>query len=144
MNDAALTQAIAAGAIDARASADEMRGARWKRIVIAAHLEPTLREIERLRGGAVKGPALIIDVSSVKVPVAQAAAGLRNFVATHPMAGTERSGISAARPISSKGDHGPTSRAAIENSTSARAASSKRWVRFRSRFWPTSTTLPLR
>lgn len=97
VNDSALTQAFAAGAIDARAGADEMAG-QVETYVIAAHLEPTLREIERLRGGAVKGPALIIDVSSVKVPVAQAAAGLRNFVATHPMAGTERSGISAARP----------------------------------------------
>jgi prephenate dehydrogenase len=66
-------------------------------VVIAAHLEPTLREIARLANEP-SGPALLLDVASVKVPVAGAAKALSNFVATHPMAGSERSGPSAARP----------------------------------------------
>ena len=63
-------------------------------LVIAAHLEPTLREIERLASASAPTPALIVDVASVKLPVV-ARRGLRNFVATHPMAGTERSGVAA-------------------------------------------------
>ena len=39
----------------------------------------------------------MLDVASVKVPVVAAAAGVANFVATHPMAGSERSGPGAAR-----------------------------------------------
>lgn len=37
-----------------------------------------------------------MDVASVKVPIVSAARGLHNFVATHPMAGTELSGVAAA------------------------------------------------
>ena len=40
---------------------------------------------------------VILDVASVKVPVVAAAANLANFVATHPIAGSERSGPEAAR-----------------------------------------------
>ena len=65
--------------------------------VIAAHLEPTLLELERLARASEPTPALVLDVASVKVPVVSAARGLHNFVATHPMAGTERSGAGAAR-----------------------------------------------
>ncbi len=95
-NEAALSNAIALGAIDAGASVEEMPGA-VDAYVISAHLSPTLREIERLRDGLLDGPSLIMDVASVKVPVAETAIGLRNFVGTHPMAGTERSGVGAAR-----------------------------------------------
>lgn len=94
-NDAALEEALALGAIDARASVEEIPGA-VDCYVIAAHVGPTLREIERLRSAPVLA-TLIIDVASVKVPVAKAADGLPAFVATHPMAGTERSGVRAAR-----------------------------------------------
>lgn len=66
-------------------------------LVLAAHLQPTLDEIERLKRVPAPTPALILDVASVKTPVARAASGLQNFVATHPMAGTERSGAAAAR-----------------------------------------------
>ena len=94
-NTAALEAALAAGAIDAATSAQDLPGASDV-LVIAAHLESTLREIERLAGQA-STPALVLDVASVKLPVVRAAAGLQNFVATHPMAGTERSGVVAAR-----------------------------------------------
>lgn len=94
-NEAALEAALQLGAIDAAAAAQGLPGASDV-LVIAAHLEPTLREIERLATEP-SIPALVLDVASVKMPVVRAAAGLRNFVATHPMAGTERSGVAAAR-----------------------------------------------
>jgi prephenate dehydrogenase len=92
----ALDTARNVGAIDA-VVAPEMLSRLADIVVIAAHLEPTLREIARLANEP-SGPALLLDVASVKVPVAGAAKALSNFVATHPMAGSERSGPSAARP----------------------------------------------
>jgi len=65
-------------------------------LVIATHLESSMRLLREL---AVTPPArarLILDVASVKVPILDAAAGLSHFVASHPMAGTERSGRAAA------------------------------------------------
>lgn len=40
---------------------------------------------------------LVIDVGSVKAPIAEATNSLTNFVPSHPMAGSERSGPEAAR-----------------------------------------------
>lgn len=94
-NPAALEAALALGAIDATTSAQALP-IECDVLVIAAHLEPTLREIERLTAQS-SITALVLDVASVKLPVVRAAAGLQNFVATHPMAGTERSGAAAAR-----------------------------------------------
>ncbi|HEY6449598.1 MAG TPA: prephenate dehydrogenase/arogenate dehydrogenase family protein [Candidatus Cybelea sp.] len=92
---AALENARNLGAIDAIATTEELiRTA--DEYVIAAHLEPTLLELERLARTSKPMPALIMDVASVKVPVVSAAKGLQNFVATHPMAGTELSGVAAA------------------------------------------------
>ncbi len=92
---AALENARNFGAIDATATTEELiRTA--DEYVIAAHLEPTLLELERLAGACKPMPALIMDVASVKAPVVSAAKGLQNFVATHPMAGTELSGVAAA------------------------------------------------
>jgi prephenate dehydrogenase len=92
----ALDTARNVGAIDAVVP-PEMLSRLADVVVIAAHLEPTLREIARLANEPAGGPALLLDVASVKVPVAGAGKALSNFVATHPMAGSERSGPSAAR-----------------------------------------------
>jgi prephenate dehydrogenase len=93
---AALEEARAAGAIDAIVTHDELLD-RAGVLVIAAHLGATLGEIQRLleKGGPVC--ALVLDVASVKAPVLAAARGVQNFVATHPMAGSERSGVGSAR-----------------------------------------------
>lgn len=93
---AALDDARRAGAIDTVATHDELLHT-CETVVIAAHLEATLAEIAALYKLQDPAPALIIDVASVKVPVATAAARLRNFVATHPMAGSERGGMQGAR-----------------------------------------------
>jgi prephenate dehydrogenase len=92
---AALHEALARGAIDESAEAVELPP-RVEVLVVAAHLAPTLRELARLRRASGPMPGLIVDVSSVKVPVVEVAGGLQNFVATHPMAGAERSGVRAS------------------------------------------------
>jgi prephenate dehydrogenase len=92
----ALEQARAAGAIDAVEGFDELP-LRTDVLVIAAHLGATLREIERLRERRDAVCALILDVVSVKSSVVAASRGLKNFVASHPMAGSEHSGASHAR-----------------------------------------------
>ncbi|HKU66321.1 MAG TPA: prephenate dehydrogenase/arogenate dehydrogenase family protein [Candidatus Baltobacteraceae bacterium] len=65
-------------------------------IVIAAHIDGTIAELERMRFTQPRRARLVIDIASVKAPVVRAARGVRNFVATHPMAGRERSGPGAA------------------------------------------------
>ena len=92
----ALEEARVAGAIDVVESFDELPR-RTDVLVIAAHLGATLSEIERLRERSDAVCTLMLDVASVKTPVVAAARGLKNFVATHPMAGSERSGASNAR-----------------------------------------------
>lgn len=93
----ALEAAKACGAVDDAASPEELRE-RAGVLVIAAHVAATIAEIERLQRANGMMPELVTDVASVKVPVVRAAHGLKNFVAGHPMAGTERSGVAAARP----------------------------------------------
>jgi prephenate dehydrogenase len=92
----ALEEARVIGAIDAVESFDELPR-RTDALVVAAHLGATLGEIERLRQRSDARCALMLDVASVKAPVVAVARGLKNFVATHPMAGSERSGASNAR-----------------------------------------------
>ena len=65
--------------------------------MIAVPVDATVGEIGALRESPDIRAALVIDVSSVKAPIAAAARGLANFVGTHPMAGSERSGAAAAR-----------------------------------------------
>jgi prephenate dehydrogenase len=93
---AALEDARAIGAIDEAVAAVELSGV-CDVVVIAVHLDATLFELERLSASEGALPQLVIDVASVKQPVMRAAAGLHNFVATHPLAGSERGGVRAAR-----------------------------------------------
>jgi prephenate dehydrogenase len=93
---AALAQAHACGAIDAAASEDELTQLADV-LILAAHLEPTLEKLAALRREYRPRATLVMDVASVKVPVVAAARGLANFVATHPLAGSERAGARAAR-----------------------------------------------
>lgn len=94
-NHEAAQEARVRGAIDEIATREQI-DERADVIVVAAHIGGTLAEIERLRFSGPRNARLIIDISSVKAPIVEAACGLRNFVATHPMAGRERSGPSAA------------------------------------------------
>lgn len=93
----ALAQALEVGAIDMAASRDEVY-ARASTVVIAAHVVGTISELERLKNERPIRAGLVIDAASVKRPIVDAADTLANFVATHPMAGREKSGVRAARP----------------------------------------------
>lgn len=94
-NPEAAQEARVRGAIDEIATREEI-DERANVIVVAAHIAGTIAEIERLRFTQPRKARLIIDISSVKAPIVEAASGLTNFVATHPMAGRERSGPAAA------------------------------------------------
>ncbi|HET9392012.1 MAG TPA: prephenate dehydrogenase/arogenate dehydrogenase family protein [Candidatus Rubrimentiphilum sp.] len=65
-------------------------------VVIAVPPRATVAELEALRGLTLRAQ-LVLDVASIKAPVAQAGRSVANFVATHPLAGSERSGPGAAR-----------------------------------------------
>lgn len=66
-------------------------------LVIALPLDATLEAIRILRERVGRDVALVLDVASVKEPVARTAGDWRVFVPTHPIAGTEQSGPAAAR-----------------------------------------------
>lgn len=95
LNPSAAEEALACGAIDEIATREQI-GERAGVIVIAAHINGTIAELERLRFSRPRNARLVIDISSVKGPIVAAARGVNNFVATHPMAGRERSGPGAA------------------------------------------------
>jgi prephenate dehydrogenase len=92
----AAIDAVACGAIDRAVSWEQLVEAS-DTIVIAAYLGGTLETLARLRNAPPKKAMLILDVASAKEPVVAAARDLPMFVATHPMAGSERSGPGAAR-----------------------------------------------
>lgn len=93
---AAASGALVGDAIDRVAERDEIYAA-CSVVAIAAHVSGTLEEIGTLRRRILHREQLIIDVSSVKAPIAAAAEGITAFVPTHPMAGGERHGPGAAR-----------------------------------------------
>jgi len=66
-------------------------------IVIALPLDATLEAIDVLRRAAHPKLRLVLDVTSVKVPVVERSGGWDIFIATHPIAGAEGSGPRAAR-----------------------------------------------
>jgi prephenate dehydrogenase len=93
---AAASGALIGDAIDRVAQRDEIYAA-CTVVAIAAHIGGTLDEIAALRRRILPRDQLIIDVSSIKAPIAAAADGVAAFVPTHPMAGGERHGPGAAR-----------------------------------------------
>jgi prephenate dehydrogenase len=95
-SDAALDAALEAGAIDESISRGALL-ANADTVVIAAPVDATIGEIGAMRESPEVRAGLVIDVASVKTPIAAAAHGLAHFVGTHPMAGSESSGAAAAR-----------------------------------------------
>jgi len=93
---AAAREAIDYGAIDRAAGRDEVY-ASSDIVVIAAHISGTLDEIARLHERPKRSGRIVLDVASIKGPIADAARGIAEFVPTHPMAGSERTGAAAAR-----------------------------------------------
>lgn len=94
-------QAAAAGTALQRGAIDEIvtHDAVYEHadtVVIAVPPRATVEELGTLRARSVRA-TLVLDVASVKTPVCDAARGVANFVATHPLAGSDRSGPGAAR-----------------------------------------------
>jgi prephenate dehydrogenase len=90
----ALRAATAAGALDGTAPDLATLAERCPVVAIALPVDATVALLPATPGLA--RAELVFDVASVKVPVVKAAAGLQNFVASHPMAGRERAGFGAA------------------------------------------------
>jgi prephenate dehydrogenase len=94
-NPTATRRALELGAIEEIVDFGEIFE-RCDTIVLATPIGATCSAFDRIRSLA---PAweLMIDVASVKMSVQTAAAGLCNFVGTHPLAGSEGSGPDGAR-----------------------------------------------
>lgn len=99
--DPASRDAAAAAGVTVAPSADRVVAAVADGVgvvVVAAPLAAAPGAVAAaLAAGGPDGPT-VTDVASVKGPVLAAAAGHPAFVASHPMAGTERSGWAAAGP----------------------------------------------
>jgi prephenate dehydrogenase len=93
---AAAAGALRAEAIERVSERDEIYTS-CDAVVIAAHVSGTLEEIAGLRRRPLRNDQVILDVASVKAPIARATADIETFVPTHPMAGAERRGPDAAR-----------------------------------------------
>ncbi len=91
---ATVARAFARGAIDAQAPSLETLAAQCETLVIALPVDATANALDALAG--VQGPALVLDVASVKGIFTRYAGRIANYVGTHPMAGRERGGIDAA------------------------------------------------
>lgn len=91
----AAAAALALGAIDETVERERLYR-ECSVVVIATPPRATCEELTALRGRA---PAwdVLLDVASVKRLVVASATGVGNFVASHPLAGSEGSGPQAAR-----------------------------------------------
>jgi prephenate dehydrogenase len=96
-DERALAGAAARGALDATAASAAEALAAADTVVIAAPLAATLDLLRALPPAPRAG--LVVDVASVKAPVVAAGAGVPCFVATHPIAGSERAGPAAASAL---------------------------------------------
>jgi len=65
-------------------------------LVLATPLDATLAQLAALAADPPPQAELVLDVASLQAPVARAGRTLGVFVATHPLAGSERSGPAAA------------------------------------------------
>ena len=96
----ACDEALAAGAADA-ATLDIAEAVRDADLVVLATPVGVMSDLAATIAPLVKPGAVVTDVGSVKYPVVtqldHLLAGKARFVGSHPMAGSERSGISAAR-----------------------------------------------
>src|SRR5690606_2329845 len=96
LNDAHLDEAIQLGLIDDKATYQDLQHADL--VVLSIPVDRAVAELPKILD-AVSDTTLIMDVGSTKAPVCKAIEThprRRNFLATHPIAGTEFSGPKAA------------------------------------------------
>jgi prephenate dehydrogenase len=94
-NSKSASLALERGALDAIAVSEAVALGDADTIVLATPLAATLEVLERFSSNPPRA-ALVLDVASVKLPVAAAGSKIASFVPTHPIAGSERSGPAAA------------------------------------------------
>ncbi|MCK8480853.1 prephenate dehydrogenase [Psychroserpens algicola] len=95
-NTTHLDEAIELKIIDEKASYDDLKDADL--VVLAIPVDKAIAELPKVLD-AISDTTLVIDVGSTKLPICNAVEHhekRRNFLATHPIAGTEFSGPSAA------------------------------------------------
>ena len=86
-----------AALVDRRVDSLQALANECRTIVLALPVDATLLAIDAVRSRVHLTLELVMDVASVKVPVAERAGGWKIFAPTHPIAGAEQSGPSAAR-----------------------------------------------
>ena len=95
-NDTHLDEAMNLKVIDAKASYDDLKDAEL--VILSIPVDAAVLELPKILD-AIDDTTLVMDVGSTKYPICKAIKDhprRRNFLATHPIAGTEFSGPSAA------------------------------------------------
>lgn len=95
-DDSHLDEAIALNVIDEKATYDDLYNAEL--VILSIPVDSALLELPKILD-AISDTTLVMDVGSTKLPICKAVEDhpkRRNFLATHPIAGTEFSGPKAA------------------------------------------------
>jgi len=95
-NESHLAQAIALGVVDAGATFDDLLDADF--VIVSVPVDVALLVLPKVLD-VIGDHTIVFEVGSTKMPICEAVANhpkRRNFIATHPIAGTEFSGPSAA------------------------------------------------
>ena len=95
-NESHLAEAIALGVVDASATFADLADADF--VIVSVPVDVTLTVLPQVLD-VIGDQTIVFEVGSTKMPICEAVANhpkRRNFIATHPIAGTEFSGPSAA------------------------------------------------
>jgi prephenate dehydrogenase len=95
-NESHLAEAIALGVVDEGAAFDDLVDADF--VIVSVPVDVALQVLPRVLD-VIGDNSIVFEVGSTKMPICEAVANhpkRRNFIATHPIAGTEFSGPSAA------------------------------------------------
>ncbi|TDE03650.1 prephenate dehydrogenase [Flavobacterium sandaracinum] len=95
-NESHLAEAIVLGVVDAAATLEDLADADY--VIVSVPVDVTLTILPQVLD-AIGDQTIVFEVGSTKMPICEAVVNhpkRRNFIATHPIAGTEFSGPSAA------------------------------------------------
>ena len=95
-NESHLAEALALGVVDAVADFDALVHAAF--VIVSVPVDVAVTVLPKVLDN-IGDQTIVLDVGSTKIPICEAVANhskRRNFIATHPIAGTEFSGPSAA------------------------------------------------
>jgi len=95
-NESHLAEALSLGVIDAAATFDDLAQADF--VIVSVPVDVALVVLPKVLD-VIGESTIVFEVGSTKIPICEAVANhpkRRNFIATHPIAGTEFSGPSAA------------------------------------------------